>query len=139
MSENYIDTFKNPLQSEDNNYTNKIYNDLPIEVHEDIFDIKKDDLLTPYPNDIFSEKPLQDTLEKQVDEQKNNGSNVDEDKEYLKRLQELLEAYTNYQRLLSSFGKTDIKEVLADAKNLALLNSFDSEEPTDNYDEPKKI
>lgn len=52
----------------------------------------------------------------------NRPNNID-NKEYLSDLNDLLESYRNYRSLLEKFGKTDIKEVLDEAKEYGVLDN----------------
>ena len=57
--------------------------------------------------------------------------------DYFERLTRLIELDGEYKALLASFGKTDIKEVLTEAKQLGFYNSVIEEPSVDNFEGPK--
>ncbi len=65
--------------------------------------------------------------------------NKEDNKDYLKRLQDLLNAYNNYQELLKEFGKTVIKEVLEEAKRMNAFDGDISQYEADNFDGSMKL
>lgn len=89
---------------------------------------------TPPPFKVY-DKPLDDAVNDFApDNSQSNSNELPEDKEYLEKLQEIMDVYDRYQELLKYFGKTDISEVLRDAQNNQNINELPKEEPVDNFD-----
>ena len=98
-------------------------------------DGKGEEVIETTPPIIVNHSEIDDTI---VIPQSPNYNNAEKDKEYLKKLQSLLTTYTDYQKQLKDLGKSNIEEVIKEAKQLGLFNYVQTDtEQVDNFDTSK--